>query len=316
MTNPAATLVCPLCGTYSMVASGRSTVVCSHCKWKMTLKESPMDGDETIRNIIRRIGPDETSIEVVRDLEKEGITTLKVKREPLPLPTLERTPRRTHELHTVEAAIDYIRRYGGERTVVLGDIQRMTIAITLDETQERGGRETLYLRPELHPEFSAWEGMTQNATRVSDFALFVLRHRSVVIEPDARHLAAVFSQIRVSKKVESRYAGVGKETVNGVMVTIKVGAGEETHPLDVPEIIVINTPIFINDEPETVSFDVIIDGRNDEPLIFLSAPDMIIRKLAAFGDMLDSILGTGGMPEGMVVGLGKPQTQCWDIVRG
>jgi hypothetical protein len=240
----------------------------------------------------------------------------------------EPSPRRTHEFYDVGGFCRYLKKFGGEGTVILADPARQRVSAVLDETASRGF-EVLLFAPLVHPLFAPWAqalaptdgGMGDaDPSEISPasaqmmlkaFLRFVGENRRQIVDPDGRALAMTLSQVRFGRKVELAQ-GFGAKSVNGLMVetAIQAGGAGRMEPVDLPETLVIKCPLYVATSERKLEIDLALEANEQQGvLVTLSSGDVPVVRVAVFEEMLDVVRREVG--DKMTVALGCPRHGDW-----
>jgi hypothetical protein len=275
------------------------------------------DDTMTIEHLLRRVPEGE---ETIFDLLAEGgdkVKTIEIKRrklqpelpQQLPEPEIARCRARNHVFNDIDTFAGFLNREAeNEGSVVLADVDERTITAVLDENDE-SDNEQVTLRAIEHPLFTPWGRLLNQAIPVIDFSLFVMQHRRAVIDPDGRELAMLFSQVKMSKAV-SIFSGVGKKTLNGVMVDVEIAGERKGMAVELPESIVINVPLFVGTSPQRIEIDLLVTNKGEYVVVYATAADVEQQRIIAFEEMVAKLKESTGM----LVGLGKVQHRDWRTV--
>lgn len=260
------------------------------------------DGEETVFDLLR--SEDGTAHEVKiskRTLQPEAVVEKAV----------ARAKARDHVFNDIEAFGNYLSRETAEETaVVLADVNSRTITAVLDEATNTD-RETITLKALEHPLFTPWGRLLNCPIPVIDFSLFVMKHRRSVVEPDGRELAMVFQQVKMSKAIQI-YKGVGKRSLNGVIVDIEIAGEKKGVPVELPEMIAIEVPLFVGTGKQRIELDVLVtDEKGDNVVVYLTAADVEQQRIVAFEEMVTRLKEQTGL----LVGLGEIKHRDWVVVR-
>lgn len=223
----------------------------------------------------RPIQDEETVFSLVETLEQGGkrleIASRQLPPAPPQLPPLQLSKHRKHEFHDVEGFARYLKDNGGSSSVVLANTGDMSAKCVLDEECGEGGYEILTFRPKFHPLFVTWLGVIDRSLPVMDFAQFVMQNRRTV--ENGRDLALTFSQIKASKKIEIQQ-GRGQKALNGVMVLVEINGTKTESPVELPESMVLEVPIFIQSWPARIELDLLVHEKNEQVFVHVSAGDL------------------------------------------
>jgi hypothetical protein len=267
------------------------------------LIRSVRQGQETIFDLIGENGASVRRIEVSqRKLQPE----LPVQ---MPEPDVARALARAHVFNDVEAFSAYLNRNGSkDASIILADVEEQTIVAVLNE-DEMTDREQIVLQAVEHPLFSPWAKMLGTPIGVVDFALFIMQHRRAVDKPDGRELAMIFSQVKMSKQVTVA-TGVGKKSLNGVMVDVEIAGEKKGVAVELPESIQISAPLFVGTSPQVIEIDLLVTNMGERVVVYCTATDVESARIAAFEEMIDSIKEQTGQ----LVGLGQVKHRSWSTV--
>jgi hypothetical protein len=254
-------------------------------------------------------------VEMVQEILSDGGKRIDVTfRRPVEIPTLAKTPRRSHVFESIHALCNYLEREAKVNAVALLDGSSGEACVVLDEGKA-DGVEQVYLKPVLHPLLTPWSAMVGRVIGSQEFLRVVSDNRRTIQSPTAAELISMLRQLRIhsSKTVE---VGEGSEAVNGVMVktTIK-GVANETE-VGLPQTLSVQCPLFIDAHAREISFDLFVLERKDEddPIgIRVSSSDLAVQKLEEISLWSNQI--KSAMPEGAVVGFGKVQHREWEYVK-
>ena len=227
-----------------------------------------------------------------------------------PEPQRAESPPRKHEFHSVDALVAYLEEYKSGNVVALADVSAGVVDVTLDENA-LSGREVLRLKPAVDPRVCDWVKNFNSQFRVSDFAKFVLAHRRQIVSPDPAEAVLVFSQVTANSTI-TMARGQGKSALNGVMVETKIGGGKTaTQPMDIPDMLVIKSPIFVGGSAQEIEIDLLV-GSNDPEDIYVQATssDFVTKRIEAFEELLTEL----STVDGLVCGLGRISYSDWEYL--
>lgn len=273
-------------------------------------KEKQVDVAELIR--VPREGT-ETVFELLNELNTDGsaggrrlvIENRQLQREHVP-PVIAKAKARAHVFHQIDAFAKYL----NESSVVLADVDRRQICAVLDESVETD-REIVTYEAKIHPRFLPWFAMLDSAVSVKKFAIHCMKHRRTVADPDGRDLALTMQQIKASKNIE-RWEGVGNGSINGVRVELTVNSEKRGELVQIPDDIVIESPVFIDGDTQQIRIDLTIDEIDGTTIVYCTSSDIEQA-------MHDSFVGTVNELKAMgkgQVGLGVVSHRDWAIDRG
>lgn len=230
--------------------------------------------------------------------------------EPPIAPDRAESPRRQHIFHDVEGFGRYLEAYKSKHTVVLADVPNVTIHAVLDETAENGF-EVVTLQPQTHPLFAPWQKLLANeAVDILSFARFVLQHRRSIIKPDGLETALLFGQVRAASKVTLQ-KGVGKKSVNGLVVETEIQSDRQAEPVDLPDTLTIRCPLYVGTPAVDLEIDLLTAVIADSVAVIVSSSHVLEAEVEAFAGMVSAL----GEIEGIVVGLGRPEHDSWIYLR-
>lgn len=269
---------------------------------------------ETLDELLRTVQAGRETVFDFLDEDDEPIRRIEIARrdlqpEILPEPPIARAEARNHVFHDLEAFCEYVTRESDAHCLVLADVNSREIVAVLNETQETD-RESVTLKAVEHPLFAPWSQLLDTPISVVGFALFCMKHRRAVVDPDGRELAMTFSQVKMSKAITLQ-TGVGKKSINGVMVDVEIAGERKGVAVELPETITIEVPLFVGTAPQQIELDLLVTNKGDDVVAFLTAADVERQRIAAFEEMVSTIKATTGR----LVGLGCVQHREWKTLR-
>lgn len=96
------------------------------------------------------------------------------------------------------------------------------------------------------------------------------------------------------------------------MVKTKIQGTENTFPVDLPDHLIVNAPIFIGTEPQDLTIDLTVLERDDKVLVKMSCSDLVVQKVKAFEAMLEIVRTRVVFDDGRpVIGMGVIGYQSW-----
>ena len=235
---------------------------------------------------------------------------------PLPPERVESPPRQ-HVFHTAESAAAYLAAgYASEHTVALADAVAQRIGITLDE-RAIGGVEVCSVTPVLHPIFEPWAVlMKQGPLDLREAVSFLQQHRREIIEPAGRELALDLGQIKASTEIEAHFGtpGKGRDAINGLMVTTRIKGQDQTSPVDLPEFIIIECPLFVGSVARRIEIDLTMAATEAGAVVVMfTSTALTAAVMEEFNAMLDTLAAK--LPEGGVAALGRVSYGAgWDYL--
>lgn len=269
----------------------------------MTLKEvleRPIEGVETALTVLEAVDGKGKRLEIAqRRLQPEA---------PRPPIRLE-SPSRCHRFFEVRGFIDYVKKYGGENTVIFADPNLSFVEATLDEGA-KNGREVVTFCPMLHPQWAPWDALLKsNTLSLVEFLQHCANNRRGISSPDPRDLVLMFSQVNASSKVDVAQ-GQGKHSINGVMITTTIKGADDSKFSDLPDTLVLDLPIYIGTQPTKIEIDLTLSARVGEGVfITLAAGDLLEAKFRTFQAMcmqFDELRAAK-----MTVTMGSAQEEPW-----
>lgn len=227
-------------------------------------------------------------------------------------PVKAESPMRAHTFHDPIGFVSYLLKYGGEGTVVLADATKEVVCAVLDEKAPRGF-EVVAFRPQRHPLFTPWLAMLAKWMPLRQAVDFLLDNRRTITEPDGKLLARDLSQIKVASNV-TRMQGIGTHSINGVMVETTLSGQKKEQPMELPEEITIDVPMFVGCDPLPLTMDVSIDHSEEHGVLFrMSSPDILVKSSQQFDQFCRTIV-TGLDGKGCV-SLGSVGHTDWKVLR-
>ena len=248
---------------------------------------TPKEGHLTAFDVVRQIGED----------GKPGTTTLEVKRrqlqpEPPEPPTRRESKARAHEFHAVDGFVDYLLKFGSPTTVVLADAGKRCVEAVLEESA-KNGREVVTMRPQVHPRWKPWRNLLGAQVPILEFGDFLRDNARAIVSPEVPELTLCFAQIRMSKRVEvfrGKTTG-GRSALNGVLVTTEVqgGSGSEESFQELPDHLVVRTPVMVDEPEQDIRLDIIVGTRGDEVVVKIASADIHEAEIAAFDALVATL---------------------------
>ena len=264
-----------------------------------------VDGEETVFDVLNGVDDDGTPAKRVTVGRRE------LQPEPANEPKVARAKARKHVFNDLVAFGEYLKRETTvDSSVVLADVSSRAITAVLDE-QDSYDRETVSMEAVTHPLFAPWEKLLSRAVPVVNFALFVMQHRRTVLEPEGRELAHIMSQVKASKAI-TKHVGVGKKSINGVVVELEIAGEKQGVPVELPETITIMCPIFVGSDPLEIELDVLVTENRDDIVVYLTASAVEEQRIKSFEAMVHDLKQSTGL----LIGLGQVQHRSWRVVEG
>jgi hypothetical protein len=260
-------------------------------------------GEENVIEIVRKLGP----------AGKEGTTRLALQNrqllpEPPRPPTRAESPKRAHSFAEVDGFGAYLRKYGTEDTVILGDLSRPAISAILDET-DAYGFEIVTLLPQPSPLLAPWLALMAKPVPVTAFAEAVIANRRSVDEPNARELVSELSQITATETTTLQ-RGRGNAALNGIIVRTEIQGQTRDEVVELPEIIVIEAPVYLGLPAQRLELDLTLIVHEGEIYARLTCSQLVEANLAAFNSMLEHLRELDEA-KAWTIAMGRPGHQDW-----
>jgi hypothetical protein len=251
-----------------------------------------------------------TTIELARNLtdgkEHVNITLRQTTEKPVRM----ESPAKAHAFWSIEGFVAYLEKYAAaSNLVVLGDPNTGQIQAVLDE-RKGDGFEVVIFEPLMHPFWKPWQESLGKKIEIREFAKFIVEQKHIIVNPDARQLAAIFKQVRLSKNVTIDN-GIGDGAINGVVVESKIAGQHPSMPLSLPEQIVIHCPMFMEQEAMDITIDLILDGTGNSVVVEPKSSDAEAKRIEAIEAMLHQVHET--LTEATAT-LGKVKHESWKYV--
>lgn len=275
-----------------------------------------MEGFE-FGDLIRKVQEGrETLFEVVEGVDGGKRLEVAFRRLPAAQPTIIEEPpiaragKRSHVFHDVDAFCEYLNRNCDKnRSLVLADVNHKTIEAVLDDESEID-REVIQLRAMEHPAFTPWGELLDSTIEVTQFAMHCMKYRRAIVEPDGRELAMTFSQVKMSKAIQVS-TGAGKKSLNGVIVDIEIAGERKGVPVELPDTIVIEVPIFVGTSAQRIEIDLLVTARGEQVAVTATASDVDVQRIEAFESMVAVIREKTGQ----LVGMGVVRESEWSVLK-
>lgn len=262
------------------------------------------EGDETVFDVRDVVGTDGEAG------KRLMIGTRKLQPEHPVEREIARAQARNHVFNDLDAFAAYLNREAEkEQSVILADVDSRTIGAVLNEADEYD-REIVTLQAVEHPLFTPWSELFERPIPVLEFALFVMKNRRAVVEPDGRELAMIFSQVKASKEITIQQ-GVGKKSINGMMVQLEVAGERQGMPVELPEVMTLGLPLFVGTPNQEIEIDVLVTDSREGIVVYLTAADVEQQRIEAFELMVNRLK----QDTGLLVGLGTIKQRDWDLVK-
>lgn len=272
--------------------------------------EEPM----SIESLIRVVPEGRETVFDLMDEGGEVVRTLRVgsrelQPEPPEAPVVAPARARCHTFYDADAFAAYLNREAASaKSIALADFESQSIVAVLDEGSEED-REQVSLKAKPHPLLQPWLSMIGNIVPVTEFALFIMKNRRTIIEPDGRELAMVFSQVKMSKSLQI-HTGVGKKAINGVVATVEIAGQKQDQVIELPETISLQLPLYLGTEPQVIELDLLVTEHRDQAVVCVTAADLEVKRVEAFRSMVAKI----GEETNVLVGLGVVAERDWRVI--
>jgi hypothetical protein len=263
-----------------------------------------------ISDLIRSVIPGRETIFQLAESLEEGGDRLEVSFRELPRalpdePEIARPLARSHVFHSIETFAGYL----NEKSLALADVDSMMIGAVLDETLDHD-REEVYFAAKIHPAFAPWHALLGKVTPVIDFAVHCMKYRRTIVQPDGYELAEVMSQVKASKAV-TKWVGVGKKSINGVMVELEIAGERKGTPVELPDTIAIECPIYIGNTPVHIEIDLLVTEVREQIVVYCTSTQFEAAKIEAFQQFVQTLTETGNG----TVGFGTLGHREWRLVK-
>jgi hypothetical protein len=268
------------------------------------------DSSDVINGFLNQVQPGQpTTVEVTKRLI-EGKEAIRVDlRRPIETPIRRESPPRAHSFHSVEGFTEYLARYGGDDVLVLADLDSGAMSAVLDEISE-DGFEIVHFLPKVHPLYAPWQALIDEPVPIKQFAQFVQTHKDVVVA-DRRMLCAMFQQIRLSKHITIQ-EGTGVKSTNGIVCEMHLQGNDKGRPVDLPESLLIQCPMFVDTEPMGIAMDLMIEIAGGDAInVRMTSSDAHVKRVAMIQKMIAEVKAE--LPRA-TVSLGKVHHGQWSYV--
>ena len=273
------------------------------------------DDDNKVSRLLNELGNNKTVVDIAREALGEGDEAKKVSftiHEEAVLPVRMESKPRNHQLHTLDAVVAYLKKYGGKDTVVTIAADTGVVVGVLDEVAEKG-RELVHMTPKVHPLFAPWADLLNpdgRAVAVKKFADFIARHRRTIKTPSGREFAVALRQVKTAKEVEIQ-EGVGSGSVNGVMVKLTIEKGQ-TDSVDLPTEIALSVPLFVGGPLVHLDVDLTYEADEDGAFVLACSPNLEEKRIETFEAF--AAKAQEALPDALVV-LGATSYKSWDYAK-
>lgn len=278
---------------------------------------------EQVKSLLRNLGlHEETVLDVIRetttDAEGKAIPRMRlevlrrdIQPEDQRPPVRAESPRRCHEFNDFEGFAAYLKKYGGENTVVLANAVTQVVSAVLDEKAAKGF-EVVTLRPQLHPLLVPWSGIFGKKIPMAALVEFLLTWRRSVAIPGGKELAMMLSQVRAATRITLQQ-GRGNHSINGLKVETDI-MGEKGQDLtDLPDMIELLVPVYVGTSEQSIEVDLTLSAPPSQPegiIALLTSADFETAKVTAFEEMVQKLRSC----ETYTVGLGSPAHRPWEYL--
>lgn len=280
-------------------------------------------GNETVFDLARETGEDGKPQAVLKVIQR------RVNPEPPPMPVKAPSPRRQHEFYATTGLIGYLAKYGNGNTVVLADPETETVTAIMDNAAA-DGFEIVTFKPQVHPVFAPWKKMVEGDDEdngaeylpIRQMVDFLSENRRAIIgaggaklDSEAQALLQGLRQLKVCRKVEMMQ-GVGNQSINGIMVELNIAGKVAENKIDLPETIVVEAPLYVGRAERQFVFDLTLNASEQTGVVArLSPGDLLAQRAEEFDLIVAEITASDRLAKlveaGMVIGLGRPNTQEW-----
>jgi hypothetical protein len=94
------------------------------------------------------------------------------------------------------------------------------------------------------------------------------------------------------------------------MVETEIAGEVRNEPLEIPEVVVVNAPIFVSRTSHTFEIDLIIEPMDAGPVVKMVSCDIQIEIFNEMNDMIQEVKKADGLND-IVVSFGKPAYSEW-----
>jgi len=271
---------------------------------------------DVLEQFLRRVGKgQENVIEIIKEVLQDGsekvtmaLQNRQLQPEQKPHPVRMESPAREHKFHDVMGFVKYLQKYASEDTVVFGDLASLKFSAILND-RAKNGFEIITFRPGLYPVYAAWENVLDKEIKLEEFVNFLISHRRSISEPDGKELVFTLSQVKASTHITLN-KGRGNHAINGLMCETSIQGQNKSEPVELPEIIVLQTPIFVNTEEKRIEVDMVLSARGQDIFVLATSSDVLLAKLEAF-DKMAAVIGEN---EKFILTSGNPDYGSWAYI--
>ena len=286
---------------------------------------------EVLKDFLRQIGEgDEHCIQIHERIIPEGedgaggkqivfaMQNRRLQPEPPNHPERMETPSRSHVFFEAAGFAAYIESATGNeekggRCLVLADVTAGKIKAVLDDSADEGAEVVMFC-PTPHPHAESWTGLIGEPMTLEQFVLHVLDNRRTIIEPEAGELLMTLRQVRASKNVTIEQGFAAKGALNGVMVETTIQGEVRNQPVELPESLTVEMPLFIGDLPTSFAIDIALSSPGNEVIVRLASSDYEVKRIEAFDLMVYRIKNLLANKPGIVFSTGLPSYQPWQYI--
>jgi hypothetical protein len=278
-----------------------------------------------IAKLIREAADGHETILEVADLKdgqgrKVVVERRQLQPERAPAPRRQESLRRAHEFAAISGFIEYLLQFpvaDGTDLVLFADAEAMSVFAVLNETAEHG-REVVTCRPMAHPRWKPWKDQLGQALDLDDFVDFLRDNRKTIVEPDGAQLMRELSQVRASAEV-TLDRGRGAKALNALVIKTRVQGTDATEPVDLPESLVLQVPLFVDEAVQRVELDLMIEAdRAGDVQARLSSADIRTAEIEAFEKMVqrlqEEVQADTATNRGVVIAWGRPKESAWQYL--
>ena len=279
--------------------------------------------DKNLRDVERGR---ENVFEVIDTLGEQGCKKLVLSNVAVK-PERQESPPRAHRFHEISGFVNYLGKFGGEKTVILVDVEGKCIHAILNE-EALSGFEIVTMKPVYHPLAKPWiellsdldddgdSTITQQTIALSSFTDFLAINSGCIVEPIPVELRWVLSQLKASTGTELFRGEIGKgrkESTNGLVIKTKIeGIDDKGLSINIPDQIKIKVPLFICGETMPITFDLILSLEAGIIVVKLASTDLGVQIINAFSDMIESLKTLGN---NLIITYGTPAHKSWQYVK-
>lgn len=246
--------------------------------------------EDVLNGFLRNVGKGKTNTielaqEILGDGTKKVTMTLNNK---IDTPERQESQARSHVFYGLGAFIAYLQKNKTETTLILADMERQEIRAVFNDEATKGF-EVITFRPQVHPLVAPWLNILKAGTiKIGEFSQFVLLHKNTIVSPIAKDLALTMSQIRVSTSTVMQ-KGFGKTSINGIICTAEIQGIKENMPIELPDLITLNVPLFVETLPIAFDIDIVVGTMGDHVVVNVASSDMESKKVEVFENFIKDL---------------------------